>query len=350
MQAAFRFHVKIAGTIFGMEAVTQELQIRRRRLTFAHYAWAVLAYNLLVVLWGAVVRASVSGDGCGKHWPFCDGKLIPHFGRLATGIEFAHRVSSGLVLPLIFILIFWAFRQFPKGAPVRTGAKLALAFTFSEALLGAGLVLFGLVAHNNTVTRAIVMSAHLVNTFLLLMSLTLTAWWGSGGRPLRLRGQGAVGMGIAAALLAVLVLAISGSVTALIDTLYPSSSLYDALKQDLFPGVHYLIRLRLLHPAIAITVSIYVLFAAGMSARLRPTPDSRRFARSLSLLIGMELAVGFLNVLLLAPMWMQLVHLLLADLLWVNLILLSASVLSGDTMPSFIPESIWRDAAPPHPA
>jgi heme A synthase len=303
------------------------------RSRFARYAWGLLVYNLLVVLWGAYVRASVSGDGCGKHWPFCDGQLIPKVQRAATAIEFAHRLSSGLVLPLIFVLVIWAFVAYQKGHPARFGAALSLFFVFTEALLGAGLVLFGLVAHNDSVTRAAVMSAHLINTFMLLASLILTAWWGAGGGSLRLKGQGRVGVMIAVGLIGALILGVSGSVTALVDTLYPADNLMKALHQDMFPGVHVLIRLRLWHPVIAILLGIYCAVMAAYVSRQRRSDQTELFARLIGLLFCVQIAAGFLNLLLLTPIWMQLLHLLLADLLWVSLILLAANALAKRIFP-----------------
>jgi heme A synthase len=303
------------------------------RTRFARYAWGVLLYNLLVVLWGAYVRASVSGDGCGKHWPFCDGQLIPKVHRTATAIEFAHRISSGLVVPLIVGLVVWAFVAYQKGHPARFGAMLSRFFVFTEALLGAALVLFGWVAHNDSVTRAWAMSAHLINTFLLLASLALTAWWGTGGGALRLRGQGRVGLLLAIALIGALVLGVSGSVAALVDTLYPADNLIKALHQDLFPGVHALIRLRMWHPVIAVTLGLYCVFMARYVSRQRRSDETELFSRLVGLLFAVQIAAGFLNLLMLAPIWMQLLHLLLADLLWVTLILLTANALAKRIFP-----------------
>jgi protoheme IX farnesyltransferase len=303
------------------------------RSRFVRYAWGLLIYNLFVVMWGAYVRASVSGDGCGKHWPFCEVQMIPTVHRTATLIEFLHRLSSGLILPLALVLLVWAYRAYQPGHPARRGAVFTLFFVCTEGLLGAGLVLFGLVAHNDSVIRAFVMSAHLTNTFLLLASIALTAWWGAGGGSLRLRGQGAVGIGLAAALLAALVLGISGSVTALVDTLYPADNLIKALQQDIYPGVHTLIRLRLYHPIIAISVGIYSVLIARFALRLRPSEYTARFAGAVSALFLIEIAAGCLNLLLLAPIWMQLLHLLLADALWISLILLTAAALAKRVYP-----------------
>jgi len=55
---------------------------------FAKAAWGVLAYSILVILWGAYVRISFSGDGCGDHWPLCHGEVIPTAPSVKTLIEF----------------------------------------------------------------------------------------------------------------------------------------------------------------------------------------------------------------------------------------------------------------------
>ena len=140
---------------------------------FAKYAWGVLACNLAVVLWGAYVRASGSGAGCGNHWPLCQGEVIPRDAATGTLIELAHRVSSGTVLLLVIGLFFWSRGVAPRESAVRLAAALSLVFMFGEALLGAGLVLFELVAHNDSLTRAFSLGAHLLNTFLLLWVITL---------------------------------------------------------------------------------------------------------------------------------------------------------------------------------
>jgi heme A synthase len=155
---------------------------------FAWYAWGVLAYNILVILWGAFVRATGSGAGCGSHWPSCQGEIVPWSAQTATLIEFTHRLSSGLALLLVIGLVLWAWRIYPQGSLVRWGAGLSLFFILMEALIGAGLVLFELVAQNDSTARALAIAAHLVNTFILLSVLTLTAWWaGTGSKPIKLK-------------------------------------------------------------------------------------------------------------------------------------------------------------------
>jgi len=297
---------------------------------FAKYAWGVLAGNLAVVLWGAFVRASGSGAGCGSHWPLCQGEVIPRDPATATLIELAHRVTSGSALLLVVGLFLWSRRAAPRGSDVRLGAALSLVFMLGEALLGAGLVLFKLVAQNDSLGRAFALSAHLLNTFLLLGSLALTAWWASDGPPVRLRGQGAVVWALGAALLATMVVGMSGAITALGDTLFPAASLGEGLRQDASPTAHILLRLRVLHPAAAVALGVYLISVAVAVAVAAQHNDPRlgRLARALGTLIVLQWLVGMANIALLAPIWLQLTHLLLADAVWVTLVLLSAVALA----------------------
>ncbi len=298
--------------------------------TFARFSGAVLAYNLLVILWGALVRATGSGAGCGAHWPLCNGQLLPGLKQIAQVIEFTHRISSGLVIPLVLILLVWALRAFPKGHPARLGAALCVGFTFSEALLGAGLVLFKLVEHNTSIYRVVAMSAHLVNTLLLVLSLTLTTWWASGGKPLRLKDQGAVGWMIGVGIGGTILLAVSGAIAALGVTLFPSVSLAEGLRQDFSATSHLIVRLRILHPLLSLSVGLYLLLVSGLVAHLRPSEETRRFGRVLNGIFVGNLLFGLANLALHAPNWMQLVHLLLADATWITLILFSSSALAVD--------------------
>jgi heme A synthase len=279
-------------------------------VSFARYAWGVLLYNLLVIVWGAYVRATGSGAGCGSHWPLCNGEVVPRSAGAATMIEFTHRLTSGLALILVAVLAIWAFRAFPRKHPVRTGAAVSLALILVEALLGAGLVLFRYVAENASAGRAIYLSAHLVNTLLLLGAITMTAWWASAGnRAVFRRWRGALAVGFALSL----VLGVSGAIAALGDTLFPPSPVRES--------THALVRLRLLHPLIAVIACAYL---AGMAWIASARFGLRRNAHALLWLIAVQLAAGVVNVLLLAPVWMQLVHLLLADLVWIALVLLAA--------------------------
>jgi heme A synthase len=296
---------------------------------FARYSWLTLAFNVLVVLWGAIVRATGSGAGCGSHWPLCNGVVVPQLTRIHTVIEFSHRLTSGVALLLVVGLAAGAFRLLPRGHAARTAAVWSMIFMLGEAALGAVLVHFQLVADNPSMNRAAVMAAHLVNTFLLLAALTLTAHFVSGGARFRIRGRGGWGAGFGLGLLGLLVSGVSGATAALGDTLFPSATLAEALRQDLSPAAHLLIRLRIFHPGIAIVSGLFALYLAMTLLKRRLGPETRRFAGWTAALVFTQILVGTVNVLLLAPVWMQVIHLLLADLLWIVFVRLGASALAA---------------------
>jgi cytochrome c oxidase assembly protein subunit 15 len=292
----------------------------------ARFAWGVLAYNLAVILWGAYVRASGSGAGCGAHWPLCNGAVIPPSPTVATLIEYSHRLTSGLALLGVVALLVWTWRACARQHPARWGAAFSLLFILTEAAVGAGLVLFELVADNATMARAMFMAAHLLNTFLLVAALTLTAWWISGGGAIAPGRRPGVALLWATVAAGILLSGVSGAVAALGDTLYPAASHAEGFAATLSPSSHILLRLRALHPVIAVSVGAVLMLAAP---RLAHSDDERgqQLGRAVLLLAGVQLLGGLLNLLLLAPVWMQLVHLLFADLLWIAFVLLGARVL-----------------------
>ena len=294
---------------------------------FSVYAWAVTGLTLAVILWGAFVRASRSGDGCGAHWPLCNGEVLPDAAHAKTLVEFAHRLTSGLALILVVALVVWAFRKFRRGHPARAAAAASGFFILTESLIGAGLVLLRLVADNASVARAVYLSVHLVNTFLLVAALALTAWWAREDGPARASLRGLLRGQSGAALLATLVLGVSGAVAALGSTLFPESA--GAQHPDLgaSPGAQLLFSLRhyKLHPLLALLVGGYLTYFALRAYRSFGDLWVRRWAASVVALVVAQLGAGLLNAALLAPVWLQIVHLLLADMLWLALVLLSAS-------------------------
>ncbi len=294
---------------------------------YAKLAWLTLGFNLLVILWGAFVRASGSGAGCGSHWPLCNGEVVPHSPAVATMIEFGHRLSSGVALLLIAGLVIGAWRLYPRGHRVRLGAALSGLFIVTEALIGAGLVLLELVAHNASAARGFWVAGHLLNTFLLVAALTVTAWWASGGSWLRLRDRGTLPLALGIAVAGVLVLAISGAVTALGDTLFPATSLAQAEAQTFSPTAHIFVRLRIWHPTLAVVVG-FALLVACARALAEPRSSARPFAVGLIGLYLLQLSVGLVNVWFLAPIGIQVLHLLLSDLIWIFLVLMTASALA----------------------
>ncbi len=308
----------------------------------ARFSWGVLLYNLAVIAWGAYVRATRSGAGCGAHWPLCNGEVIPQSPSAEMLVEFTHRVSSGLALAAVAVLLVWTWRACAAGHRARRGAAWAMVFMLSEAAVGAGLVLFRLVADNQSVARALFMSAHLTNTFLLLASLALTSWWltGRAGEESAAAGRiraagthaaattagaaGKVRFGLGA--MAILAVGVSGAVAALGDTLFPAGNLAQALGAELSATSHVLIRLRLLHPAIAVIVAA-ALVIMGMRFGFERRSTTRLLGFALAGLAAVQVLLGFTNVLLLAPVWMQMVHLVAADALWIAFVLLGVSAI-----------------------
>jgi cytochrome c oxidase assembly protein subunit 15 len=296
----------------------------------ARFAWAVLAYNIAVILWGAYVRATGSGAGCGEHWPLCNGVVIPREPSVATLIEYSHRLTSGVALLAVVVLLAWVWRACAPGHPARRGAVWTVVFMLTEAAVGAGLVLFQLVADNATMARAMFMAVHLLNTFVLVGWLTLTAWWLSGGLPVSLAGRRGRAAAFGLATAGLLLVGVSGAVAALGNTLYPDGSLAEGLAADLSPTSHFLIRLRILHPTLAVLTGVGLLFGASRLAR-GAGQTAASLARAVAWLSAIQLLAGAVNLALLAPVWMQLVHLLLADLLWIAFVLLGATVLAEVT-------------------
>lgn len=291
----------------------------------ARYAWAVLGWNILVILWGAVVSSTGSGAGCGDHWPLCQGQVLPRPEALQTVIEFSHRATSGVALVLVLGLVVWAFRAYPRGHRARAGAVTVVVFIILESLVGALLVLQRWVAFDTSLARVFTQPIHLTNTLLLLAALTLTAWWASGGDAIRWRQRKGIAFGIG--LVGVIVIGSSGALISLGDLLALAlGERYNSL-------VEWLVSLRLWHPAVAIGIGLYVLAMVVYLPGLRPTPQAQKLAWLTGVLVLAQWAVGFLNVALRVPLWAQLLHLLIADLTWIALVLWAATALAVENNP-----------------
>jgi len=299
---------------------------------FALYTWAVLGYNLLVILWGAFVRATGSGAGCGNHWPLCNGQVIPHEPALETLIELSHRITSGFALFAVVGLVIWAWRLYPRdnypdSHRVKRAAAWSLFFIVTEALIGAGLVIFEYVATNVSIARAYWIAAHLINTFFLLAALTLTAWWASGGRPIHWRQPLPMRIALLLAFVGMFILGASGGITALGDTLTLTAGIDPATS----PVLAQLIALRIYHPLLAFAVGGLLWLAVWAVRRYSQealSPRTIQLGQTLLILYGVQLALGALNVQLKAPVWLQLVHLLFSDGIWILLVILAASALA----------------------
>jgi cytochrome c oxidase assembly protein subunit 15 len=293
------------------------------------FAWATLAFNIGVILWGAYVRATGSGAGCGNHWPLCNGDVLPKTPQVQTMIEFTHRVTSGLAFISVAALFVWCWRKISKGAGPRVTAALALFFMINEALLGALLVKFNHVAKDTSTARAVFLSMHFANTLLLLACLASTAYLlSTGSRKSAVVAKPAEMLMIGAGLLAAMLMGITGSLAALGDTLFPATSLRSAFIHDFSASSYYLVRLRWMHPLAAVVGGLYVFWMIRKSFAGR---TRSALPLLVTTLLVVQIALGATNVLLLAPVWLQLVHLFVADLFWISLVLASVDLLFGDS-------------------
>jgi heme a synthase len=295
---------------------------------FSTYAWSILAYNLAVILWGALVRATGSGAGCGGHWPLCNGEVLPTDPQIATTIEFVHRAMSGVALVTAAILAAWGWRAYPARHPARRWSMASLGFMLTEALIGAALVLLGHVARDESVGRVYSLSLHLINTFALLASLALTAWWSTRPAPDSSRPTPSASIGPGApdiaAIVALVLVAIAGVITALGDTLFPAHSLAEGIASDFASTASFLIRLRVIHPALAIAAALWIAVIALRQLRAGGADSLKRLSTLLLALLGGQVFLGTLTFLLRAPLAMQLAHLLTADCLWITLVLFTS--------------------------
>lgn len=289
------------------------------------FAWAVLAYFIAVILWGSVVRATGSGAGCGDHWPLCNGTVLQHSARVDTMIEFTHRITSALSFFSAVGLLIWTWRGTVRGHLARPAAVTTVVFTLIEAILGALLVKLGLTAQSQSPLRAPYLALHLTNTLLLLAALTLTAHLLS-RRYGYLRGMVRLVAPIRASIgiLVVLIVGVTGSLAALGDTLFPAESLETAFAQDFTAQSGWLIRWRWTHPAVAFLASVFLIWLMVRAAQRTAHWDNRGLSAAVLLLLAAQYILGVVDVVLLAPVWLQIAHLLGADLLWSALVVLTA--------------------------
>ncbi len=279
------------------------------------------------------MRASGSGAGCGNHWPLCNGQVIPVSPGFHTIIEFTHRMMVGGSTFFVLALLVWSFRATVKGQAARALAVASTLLLLNEAFLGALLVKLGYVTGNQSTGRIVLLSVHLGNTLLLMAALTLTAHFLSTGQcwsdlPLTRRF-----VGVVEGLVTTILVGITGSIAALGDTLFPAASLQASFAQDFATASPWLLRLRIVHPALALVAAVFALWLVAQSRKPNLTHSPAQhtslthLASLLLALLGLQFALGIADVLLLAPAWMQLLHLLGADLFWIVLVLLAAETL-----------------------
>ena len=301
---------------------------------FAKYAWFSLGYNVLVIVWGVFLRASRSGDGCGQFWLTCNGELIPSAPQFKTVIEFSHRMTTAIDGLVMLILLGWAIRIFVAKRDTQSRRVLYAAvgsfiFVITEAAVGAGLVLTGNVAEAVTDTRPLWAMGHLINTFILLTFLTLTAWFATRERCVKLGVDMKTTVLIAIGMIALLLVGLSGSLAALSNMLFPSQTLAEGVAKDFSATSNLVLRLRLSHPILSILAAVYLIFLSGWLKAKSGDPTVGWWSNAVSLLVVGQVIFGGATLLTLGPIIMQLGHLLLADAVWIAFVLLVASYLNA---------------------
>jgi cytochrome c oxidase assembly protein subunit 15 len=310
-----------------MTNATLSISTRTPSPALRRFAWGVLIYFVATILWGSIVRSTGSGDGCGNHWPLCNGTVLQQSPTMQTIIEFTHRVTAALDLIFVLGLIVWTWRSTVAGHMARWAAGAAVFLTLTEGLLGALLVKLGLTAQSHSPMRAPFLALHLSNTLLLVAALALAAHLLARTQGFRWRDiRVAAPVPTTIGMFAILVVAVTGSLAALGDTLFPATSLSESLSQDLSSTSNWLVRWRWTHPAIAVLAAIFVIWLLVRAARpeARETWDNRRLSALIIVLLAAQYVLGLVDVWLLAPVWMQVLHLLGADALWSALVVLAA--------------------------
>ena len=286
---------------------------------YTNFLKAILFYTILVILWGAWVRISHSGNGCGESWPLCHGQVIPDAATGKTWVELSHRAMSGLFGILILFLYVWSRQIFSKNTYARKWAFWSLFFTITEALLGAKLVLFGLVTDNDSPFRAIIMGLHFINSVFLVLSI-YCAYYFSKSTEWTFRVEFKKYQKASRwALFGFLLIGMTGAIAALSNTLFPTSHLIEGLTKDFSEDSHYLLKLRILHPIFATLISASLFFALRFwSEQLQGY--GKNTVQQLSGLILFAILFGFLTLFSLSPVWMKLTHLTIAHTFWIMMI------------------------------
>ncbi|AWV89447.1 COX15/CtaA family protein [Bradymonas sediminis] len=302
---------------------------------YRDFAWAFVVYLILVALFGAWVRITHSGAGCGDHWPSCHGEIIPLAPSVETIIEFTHRLSTGVLGILSIGLLGWAAKLYGIRHRVSVAAIITIVFIIFESLIGAKLVLSELVADNDSVARAVVIALHLVNTLALTGSAGLCAWWASGGKTPSKGAKQSLKVMLGLSIVLIVITSMMGAVTALGDTLFPvdptlGHGLFDRVRGDLSAANHFLVRLRIIHPVIAVGASVLLIALTTTIRTGEVSAVAKKAAGVVLALVVAQLLIGSTNIYLGAPGWMQIIHLALAQALWITLLITTCEALARE--------------------
>jgi cytochrome c oxidase assembly protein subunit 15 len=104
---------------------------------------AAVIGTFLILIQGALVTKTGSGQGCGNTWPFCHGEVLPSYHTLELWIEYSHRIVSALVGLIVVIASVWAWRAYRQNNAIQFFAFFSVFFIVLQGLLGAAAVVWG---------------------------------------------------------------------------------------------------------------------------------------------------------------------------------------------------------------
>jgi heme a synthase len=278
-------------------------------------SWGLVCYSIVIIAWGAWVRISGSGDGCGDHWPLCHGRALPIGSPIKTWIEVSHRYSTAVFGILVLSQVWWVRRICPTENRARRWVLYTLVFTITEALIGRSLVKEGLVTDSQEILRAVFMPLHLVNTSLLLLSEVMTAESILYGLRKRVALSPAARWWCVAITISLLVLLTSGAIAALGSHLAPSQSLIQGLLSDVSQQSHAAVRLRIVHPILGLSLPIIIWSVISFAPARGPTGALEKMYQHLGLGVLVMVALGIATLVSLSPTWLKMAHLTMANVL-----------------------------------
>ncbi len=290
----------------------------------------MLWLTVAVVIGGALVRATDSGAGCGESWPICGGQIIPEIGNYHTAIEISHRLMTGLLAIVLLSLFILIRRGYGKEHRLRRAAVGAGVLLIIESLLGASLVIFGWVEFDASIARLIVVPIHLINTFLLVGAMALVAFYASGGSQVKIDLKRTTDKLLLAGAMLVIVIGATGALNALADTLIKSDTLGTSSGDGVQLTEAVLRQIRTIHPFTAIIGGL-VLFMLVRFLAVDAEPKVRYLIFGVQGIIWLQFVVGLVNIALDVPLETQLLHLFVADVLWILFMLIAFNLLAART-------------------
>ncbi len=266
-----------------------------------------LVFDLMLL--GAGVRAQDAGLAC-PDWPLCFGQVIPDL-HLKVWLEFIHRVVAGVVFILYVIFLVRIYRKYSEDGTLKFLGLLGLLILFSQVIMG-GLTVLKLLAAGIVTTHLALATIYLGLLYLMKERIHEheQGWWSRSGRVRWIL--------LVPVVFVMAQLLLGGAVAAS----YAGKVCLDFPKclGQWIPTLQGQIGLQVIHRLGAytvFTVSLMFLLASrgrGWGATL--TPRLKRLFGVFFGLVVLQIGVGVASLKLLIPVWITIVHLAVALLLF----------------------------------